>query len=271
MHFLGTAPESSEASRHQMIHHSGRYAVAAPWRSQRQLADSNPLHPFFKPLAMYCPATFEESRPDVLQGLLARHPLATLVHVDAQGLVVDHIPLLWRPAPDQAQGCLMGHVARANPLWQVDPEHAVVAVFQGPQTYISPNWYASKANGGRVVPTWNYAVVHAHGRLQAQHDDSWKRALLNELTRTHEQTQASPWAVDDAPADHITTLLKAIVGIEISISSLQGKWKVSQNQPATNQATVVTGLLAAGSAQQQAMATLVQVFGQATGKGIDRP
>lgn len=211
---------------------------------------------------MYCPATFEEQRPEVLQDLLAHHPLATMVHVGAQGLVVDHIPLLWRPDPDHAQGCLVGHVARANPLWQVDSEQTLVAVFQGPQTYISPNWYASKAVGGRVVPTWNYAVVHAHGHLRAQHDDRWKLALLNELTETHESTQASPWAVNDAPAEHITSLLKAIVGIEIPISRLQGKWKVSQNQPAANQATVVAGLRAAGSANQVAMAGLVKAFGQ---------
>ncbi len=210
---------------------------------------------------MYCPAHFEETRLPVLHDLVHQHPLATLVTQGANGLSAEHVPLLLRPGTG-GQDLLVGHVARGNPLAQAHLAEVLV-VFQGPQCYVSPNWYASKPDSGQVVPTWNYAVVHAKGTLRTLDDAGWKRTLLNELTQTHEQAQPHPWAVDDAPEPYIERLLGAIVGIEIQVHALNGKWKVSQNQPAANRVTVVAGLQGAGGAQQQAMAELVQAFGQA--------
>jgi len=209
---------------------------------------------------MYNPNHFEETRPEVLHALVAQHPLATVVGHTPEGLVADHIPLMLR-TDAAGRATLVGHVARQNPIWQPGADgqpRQVLAVFQGASAYISPNWYATKADGGKVVPTWNYAVVHAHGALGAVHDAAWKLALLNQLTRTHESPQPHPWAVADAPADYIERLLAAIVGIEIPVVRLQGKWKVSQNQPAANQQGVLAGLNAAGGAEQLAMAKLVE-------------
>ena len=209
---------------------------------------------------MYNPSQFDETRPEVLHALMAQHPLACVVVNTPDGLVADHIPLLLR-TDDTGTSTLVGHVARANPLWQPSADgqpRQVMAIFQGASAYISPNWYATKTDGGKVVPTWNYAVVHAHGALSAVHDAAWKLALLNQLTHTHESTQPHPWAVADAPADYIERLLAAIVGIEIPVVRLQGKWKVSQNQPAANQQGVLAGLNAAGGAAQLAMAKLVE-------------
>lgn len=209
---------------------------------------------------MYCPAHFDETRLPVLHELMRHHPLATLVTVGANGLSAEHVPLLLRRGA-AGQNLLVGHVARGNPLAQAHLADVLV-VFQGPQCYVSPNWYASKVDGGQVVPTWNYAVVHATGTLRTLDDPTWKRALLHELTQAHEQAQPHPWAVDDAPAPYIERLLGAIVGIEIEVTALSGKWKVSQNQPAANQASVVAGLRHAGSEQHHAMADLVQAFGR---------
>lgn len=211
---------------------------------------------------MYCPAHFEETRLPVLHGLQDSHPFATIVCHSAGTLSAEHVPLLRRTSA-AGTDLLVGHVARANPLAQATMADVLV-VFQGPQCYVSPNWYASKQDGGKVVPTWNYAVVHAHGTLRTQHDAQWKLALLNELTQTHEQAQPHPWSVSDAPATYIERLLPAIVGIEIEVLALSGKWKVSQNQPPANQASVAVGLQASGAAQQQAVAALVQSFGPTT-------
>ena len=209
---------------------------------------------------MYNPRPFEETRTEVLHALMAQHPLAAVVVHTADGLVADHVPLLLRTS-DQGDTTLVGHVARANPLWQPDADGAlrqVLAIFQGPGCYISPNWYPTKADGGKVVPTWNYAVVHASGPLRAVHDADWKLALLNQLTQTHESAQPHPWGVGDAPADYIERLMSAIVGIEIPVVRLQGKWKVSQNQPEVNQQGVLAGLKAAGGSDQLAVATCVE-------------
>lgn len=191
---------------------------------------------------MYSPAHFDESRPEVLQGLIHAHPLATLVTLSADGLTANHIPLHLQ-ADGSAFGKLVGHVARANPLWQnSDPSADVLVIFQGPNAYITPSWYATKQDGGKVVPTWNYAVVHAHGRLLVKDDPQWVRAQLASMTAQHEASRAEPWAVSDAPREFTDRLLQAIVGIEIPITRLQGKWKVSQNQPAQNRTSVIAGL-----------------------------
>lgn len=216
---------------------------------------------------MYNTSQFEETCPEVLHALLRSHPLATLVTLTAQGLEANHIPLYLR-----TQGVdhptLVGHVARANRLWRdTDLTIPVLAIFQGPQHYISPGWYASKAEHGKVVPTWNYAVVHARGTLQIHDDAAWIRAQMVELTGQQEAGSAHPWRVDDAPADYTDKLLGAVVGIEIPIATLVGKWKVSQNQPEANQVTVQQGLHGLGTETGTAMAGLVHAFGVNARKG----
>lgn len=187
---------------------------------------------------MYSPSHFEETRLDALHALVEAHPLGTLVTHGAQGLCADHIPFeIAAPSAAAPFGVLRAHVARANPLWrQAGAE--VLAVFQGPAAYVSPSLYEEKPLSGKVVPTYNYAVVHAHGVLRAIEDPGWILALLERLTGRHEAVRAAPWAVRDAPPEFIDTLLKAIVGIEIPIGRLQGKWKLSQNRPPADQAAV---------------------------------
>lgn len=206
---------------------------------------------------MYCPTHFEERRPEVLQQLIAEQPLATIVRRDKGGLMAEHVPLLHVPA-DVGHGSLVGHVARANPLWEAPPDEELLLVFQGPQTYISPNWYATKAEGGKVVPTWNYAVLHVHATLSPVHEPDAVREILTLLTNRHEAQQPHPWQVADAPADFTHKLLNNIVGVRFDILRMQGKWKVSQNQPEVNRASVVSGLTAQGSDAAAAMARLVR-------------
>ena len=147
---------------------------------------------------MYCPTHFEEQRQEALQQLIADHPLAIVIWPSPEGLVADHIPLVLRPAT-AGLGQLVGHVARANPLWQMDPSHEVLLIFQGPQTYISPNWYATKADGGKVVPTWNYVAVHVQATLSVVHEPDAVLDILQGLTQKQESSQLHPWQVSDAP------------------------------------------------------------------------
>jgi len=211
---------------------------------------------------MYTPAHFSETRLPVLRALMQAHPLATLIALGPAGLVANHIPLRFDPAPDKDAsgpiGFLRGHVARANPLWrEFDPAVEVLAVFQGPQAYISPSAYPSKQADGRVVPTWNYAVVHAHGPLHIHDDAAWTHGLVVELTREHEAPRTAPWAVSDAPDDYIAQLNRAIVGIEIPVMRLAGKWKTSGNQPAANRQGVAHALAASTREDDRRMAALV--------------
>ncbi len=193
---------------------------------------------------MYVPAHFGETRPEVLHALIRDYPLACLVTLDASGLVADHVPLLIDPDPAPL-GRLLGHVARGNPVWQTVGE--ALAVFQGPAAYVSPSWYASKEATGKVVPTWDYAVVHAHGRLRAVDDSTWVRDQVERLTAGQEAGRPHPWAVSDAPTGYIEQMLRGIVGIELVINRLVGKWKVSQNKPAADRAGVIAVLRAVGS------------------------
>jgi transcriptional regulator len=211
---------------------------------------------------MYIPSHFEESRPDVLHELMRERPLATLVTASAAGLEANHLPLHWSPEPAPL-GTLRGHVARANPLWrQLAPDGAaVLAIFHGPQAYVTPSWYPAKAEHGRVVPTWNYVVVHAHGTLRAVDDAAWLRAQLAALTAASEAGRAPPWQVADAPAEFVDRLIAGIVGIEIAISRIEGKSKVSQNQSAANRAGVVRGLRADGDAGALDMAAWIEAAG----------
>jgi transcriptional regulator len=207
---------------------------------------------------MYNPAHFTETRAEVLHALLRAHPLSTLVTLGADGMTANYIPMLLREGVGE-HGALVGHVARANPVWRAtDLEAPVLVLFQGAQHYITPSWYATKAEHGKVVPTWNYAVVQVRGMLQIRDDAEWLRTQVTQLTQQQESSFAKPWAVDDAPRDYTDTMIKALVGIEIAITSITGKWKVSQNQPPVNQATVVQGLQQLGTNAGQAMAALVQ-------------
>lgn len=208
---------------------------------------------------MYCPAHFAETRPEVLHALMRARPLATLVTAGDDGPAADHIPFVL-DLPDDGPGVLRGHVARANPMWRrlVDGGVPALAVFHGPDAYVTPSWYPGKREHGRAVPTWNYAIVHARGPLRAIDDPDWLRAHVEALTRQQEAAFAEPWAVSDAPADYLEKMLGATVGIELTIVSLAGKWKMSQNQPVANRAGVVAGLQAAGGDEAGAVAALVE-------------
>ncbi len=189
---------------------------------------------------MYLPNHFEETRPEVLDALMANHPLATLVTLGTHGLEANHIPLIARRTA-QGQWVLEGHVARANTLWRQAGQDFLV-IFQGAQTYVSPAWYVSKKEHGKVVPTWNYVVVHAQGKLIAHDDPVWLQEFLGRLTQAHEARVASDWKITDAPDDYIAQLKQAIVGIEIRVTRILGKWKVSQNRPAADRAGVKAAL-----------------------------
>jgi transcriptional regulator len=192
---------------------------------------------------MYLPSHFSEARVDVLRAFVRDHPLGLLVTQSrAGGIDANSIPFILDAAADEP-GVLRAHVARANPVWTTarDDVDALV-VFQGPQGYVSPAWYPSKAAHGKVVPTWNYLMVQARGRLRAIDDRAWLRDFVTRLTDRHESARAAPWAVSDAPADFIDTMLGAIVGIELTLSSLVGKWKASQNRSEADRDGVAAGV-----------------------------
>lgn len=206
---------------------------------------------------MYRVAAFSEDRVTVMHALIRAHPLATLVTSAGGVLEANHIPMLIDPAP-APHGTLRGHVARANPLWRERHEGGeALAIFQGPQAYVTPSWYPSKRDTGKVVPTWNYAVVHARGPLVVRDDRAWLRDLVSRLTDLQEAGLPQPWGIADAPADYIERMLEAIVGIEIPVVQLQGKWKVNQNRPEADRSGVIDGLVRRGDAQALAMAELV--------------
>lgn len=200
---------------------------------------------------MYLPEIFHETNVEEIAGLVERRPLATLVTLQDGSLVADHIPCLF----DATGKTLRAHVARANPVWRAfDPSVDALAIFTGLDHYVTPSWYATKRETGKVVPTWNYEVVHIYGRLRAFDDDEWKRALLRDLTARREAARSEPWALEDAPEDFIAAQLKAIVGIEISVSRIEAKRKLSQNRAAADRAGVIVGLRAEGEPEADEMA-----------------
>ena len=199
---------------------------------------------------MYLPRHFEQHDAEALQRLMREHPLATLVTLQDGLPTADHVPLEF----DATTQTLRGHVARANPLWRAAAGQPVLAVFSGPQAYITPSWYPSKAATHKVVPTWNYTVVHAHGVLRAVEDAPWLHTLVSRLSDHHESPRAQPWAVSDAPDDYVQQMLRAIVGIEIPVDRLIGKWKISQNRAEPDRLGVADGLARDG---HTAMASLV--------------
>ncbi len=191
---------------------------------------------------MYLPAHFEQSDPQAIAEAIAQNPLATLVTRDGEDLVADHLPLLLEGSP-VAGARLIGHVAIANDVWRRAGEGArVLAVFQGPHAYVSPNWYPSKREHHRVVPTYNYVTVQINGTLHASQDPAVKRRAVEALTARMESTQPAPWKVADAPPDYLETMLAAIVAIELRIDRVQAKWKASQNRSADDRAGVAEAL-----------------------------
>jgi transcriptional regulator len=201
---------------------------------------------------MYRPAHFRENDPATLAAFVDAHPLAVLVAAGPAGLVANHIPLIRLENPDaDGRMLLRGHVARANDFWQTTAaESSVLAIFGGLDRYISPAWYPTKAETGEVVPTWNYSVVHAHGRITFTQDAVWLRALVEALTNRHEGVRAVPWKVSDAPSGYVDRMLKSIVGFEIAVERLEGKFKSSQNRTERERAGVVKGLTADGDTEE---------------------
>jgi transcriptional regulator len=211
---------------------------------------------------LYLPAHFKETRIEVLHALMRDRPLATLVTSCAEGLVANHIPLetLSDPAP---LGSIRGHIARANPLWRDYRDGTeALAIFQGPEVYISPSLYPSKTQTGEVVPTWDYAVVHARGVMRFINDAAWLRSFVGGLTAAHEASRHQPWKIGDAPREYIDKMLSLIVGFEFSILSLTGKWKVSQNRTLADQQGVVKGLQDASDADSHEIAAMLAARGR---------
>lgn len=207
---------------------------------------------------MYLPQSFLPPDTHALQQFVHEHPFGALVTMTGRGLDANHIPFLIDAEPTPF-GTLRGHVAKANPIWRdYDSKTEALVIFHGPDGFISPSWYPSKRETAAVVPTWNYIVVHAHGQLRTIDDATWLRAHVEALTNRHEQGRETPWAISDAPADYIQKLVGAIVGIEIPIRLLTGKWKLSQNRSERDRAGVVEGLLSEGTDSSKAMAAVVR-------------
>jgi len=211
---------------------------------------------------MYVPAHFEEKQVEAMHDTIRASGLATLVTMGADGLVASHVPMLLDPAPAPL-GMLRGHVARANPQWRdLRAEIKALAIFLGPDAYVSPAWYPTKRQTGRVVPTWNYVAVHASGPVRFFDEPERLLAIVTALTAKHEGKRAAPWAVSDAPADYVQTMLKAIVGFEMPIAGLEGKWKMSQNRTAEDRAGTAEGLRREGGPEEAAVAEIVAERGR---------
>lgn len=200
---------------------------------------------------MYQPALHRETRPEVMEALIQAHPFGLLISTGPEGLLANGLPF------HLSGNRLQVHIARANPQWQTLDGQDVLVVFQGPLTYITPAFYASKKEHGKVVPTWNYAMVQVRGRARLQNDPAWLAAQIAKLTDGMEADRPAPWAVTDAPDDFIAMQMKAIVGVEIEITAMEGKWKVSQNRNEADKRGVVEGL----AESHPEMADFVRSFG----------
>jgi transcriptional regulator len=211
---------------------------------------------------MYQPPAFREDRIEVQHQLIRAHPLALLITAGPTGLLANLFPFLL-DSEGTDKGTLRLHIARANPQWrELESVEECLVVFCGPQDYVTPSWYETKRETGKVVPTWNYVMVHVWGRPRVIHDDVWLRRQIEDLTDSRERLRAAPWKVDDAPPDFIAAQMRAIIGVEIPISRIEGKWKMSQNRPAADRAGVVAGFREAGAAGE-AIAAIVEERGRA--------
>jgi len=207
---------------------------------------------------MYIPRANSETRTPVIHRLMEDHPFASLITQGSSGLSASHIPMVLEPNGTPL-GRLKCHLSRANPQWrEFSPDIDALAIFCGPQHYITPAWYPEKQETGKVVPTWNYAVVHAYGRLRIIEDSQWLMTHLNSLTTIHESNSPDPWKIEDAPADFIASQIKGIVGLEMVIDRLEGKWKVSQNRSEQDRAGVAEGLAELDTDESLAMKSLVE-------------
>jgi transcriptional regulator len=207
---------------------------------------------------MYIPTANEENRISVMHALIVSQPLGTLVTLGSSGLFASHIPMFLEDDGSQF-GVLKGHISRANTQWRdFVPAVDALAIFAGHQHYISPNWYPGKKEHGKEVPTWNYAVVHAYGPLKVIDDERWLLTFLHRLTDIHEAGSPAPWNVGDAPADFIKSLLHGIIGLELPIQRLEGKWKVSQNRTEAERKGVMEGLSKLNTPESLAMKSLVE-------------
>jgi transcriptional regulator len=214
------------------------------------------MRPIAKENLMYTPSYFKDEDLASLHRQIEGTRLATLISVDESGLQASHVPLLLDP-DSGPHGTLFGHLARANPQWKALSSGQALVIFQGPDAYISPSFYAAKAEHGKVVPTWNYVAVHAYGRAEVFTDPARLLQLVSDLTDKHEGKRAEPWAVSDAPADYIEKMLNAIVGFAIPIERLEGKRKLNQNRSAEDVAGVSKGLAASQDHTDQEMARLM--------------
>ena len=197
---------------------------------------------------VYVPAHFNEDRIDILHDLIRANGFATLVSMTADGMIASHAPMMLDPDP-APYGTLIGHLAKANPhAGSADPGVQTLVIFQGPDGYITPSYYAAKQEHGKVVPTWNYTAIHAYGTLEVFDDPVRLLQVVTRLTDLHEIPRVRPWAVSDAPADFVQGMLAGIVGIRMPIARLEGKVKMSQNRPAADQTGVVEGLRQDGQA-----------------------
>ncbi|MBU2984978.1 FMN-binding negative transcriptional regulator [Saccharophagus degradans] len=190
---------------------------------------------------MYIPRHFKEENDDLLLGFIRKHPFATLITTHTHGTEANHLPL-YLTTSNAGNAILQGHIAAANPIWKTADQQQVLVIVQGSNAYISPNWYPTKAIDGKAVPTWNYEAVHIRGKITFIHDSDWKMQLLNDLTAEHEQHFEQPWTIADAPEEFIRKLLPAIVGFEITLDDIQGKFKLSQNQPVENKQGIAANL-----------------------------
>jgi transcriptional regulator len=206
---------------------------------------------------MYIPRANKEDRISVIHKLMEDQPFASLITVGSSGLFASHIPMVLEQ--NGAMGLLKGHLSRANTQWRdYTPSVEALAIFSGPQHYITPTWYPENRETGKVVPTWNYVVVHAYGRLKVIEDSKWLMAHLEKLTSIHEADSPIPWKISDAPADYIASQVKGIVGLEMEIQRLEGKWKVSQNRSAQDRSGVAHGLGDLNTTESLAMKALVE-------------
>jgi transcriptional regulator len=191
---------------------------------------------------VYVPAHFAPPSPAEVVDLLDRHGAADLVTPTAGGLLASLLPFVHDAADHGGPGVLRGHLARNNPQWKAAPTGEALVIVRGPDAYVSPSWYASKAEHGRVVPTWNYVTAHVYGSVMVHDDASWVDAVVRDLTAKHEAAMASPWSVDDAPPAFVAGQLRAIVGVEVVISRVEAKWKLSQNRPPADVDGVIDAL-----------------------------
>ena len=205
---------------------------------------------------MYVPPAFHEDDLAALHGTMQDARLANLITATAEGLVATPLPLFLAPE-EGPHGTLYGHLARANPQWKLRPTGDAMALFTGPDAYVSPSWYASKREHGKVVPTWNYVAVHAYGPAEFFEDPDRLLEVVTRLTNLHEQSRAEPWAVTDAPASFVRAQLKGIVGLRLPIARVEGKRKMSQNRSAADRAGVAAGLAASDRASERAAAELI--------------